>query len=262
MQGGGGQLHFKKKKLLQADARLAVEVERMEARLEQARARRRQPVAGPGAPRWRASQPSKVTGLDPSVVRDLSRLLPQPRYPGTAGAEAAASPLEDGTGSRPQPAGAPFNKGFGQVDMGQQLEVITPEEQQRQAARREAERLAAKQAKAAKEREWAEGQLKALQERARQRQQARETGHARAWAVRRPRPLPPARPFCPCPIRRHPGCLPSRAQPRIVAGRSSRRASLPGGQSSRVAWRNAPAGRSTVAPHRSRALGRRMRSHG
>ena len=235
MQGGGGQLHFKKKKLLQADARLAVEVERMEARLEQARARRRQPVAGPGAPRWRASQPSKVTGLDPSVVRDLSRLLPQPRYPGTAGAEAAASPLEDGTGSRPQPAGAPFNKGFGQVDMGQQLEVITPEEQQRQAARRETERLAAKQAKAAKEREWAEGQLKALQERARQRQQARETGHARAWAVRRPPPPPSHAPALPLP---HPSTSVSR--PELSHG--SLRAGAAGAQACRAARARASRG--------------------
>ena len=235
MQGGGGQLHFKKKKLLQADARLAVEVERMEARLEQARARRRQPVAGPGAPRWRASQPSKVTGLDPSVVRDLSRLLPQPRYPGTAGAEAAASPLEDGTGSRPQPAGAPFNKGFGQVDLGQQLEVITPEEQQRQAARREAERLAAKQAKAAKEREWAEGQLKALQERARQRQQARETGHARAWAVRRPPPPPSHAPVLPVP-------LPSTSVSRPELSHGSLRAGAAGAQACRAARARASRG--------------------
>ena len=185
-----GPLAFKQKKLAEADERLEREVRKMEDRLAHAQAARQANAAKPAAqaaqgatPRWRGSQPSKVTGLNPTVVKSLSRLLPPARYPGTAEAAAAPAPVAAATGSQPRPAGAPYNREFASKHP---LEVVTPAEQQREA-KRDAERLAAKEAKAASEREWAEGQLDALKERARQRQIIKETGHARAWAEQRGR---------------------------------------------------------------------------
>jgi hypothetical protein len=124
-----------------------------------------------------------VTGLDPTVVQALTRMLPKSRYPGDGVASAPPpEPVPTGTGSQPRPAGAPFNRDHGAA-------AVSPARQERAeaaaAAKREAERAAAKEAKEAKERAWAEMQLNALKERARQRQQLKESGHAQAWAERK-----------------------------------------------------------------------------
>ncbi len=188
-RAGGGSLAFKQRKLVEADEQLEKEVRRMEERLAQAQAARAAPSAGAGREKshWRGARPSRVTGLDPTVVQALTRMLPKSRYPGDGAASVPPEPVPNGTGSQPRPAGAPFNRDHG-------APAVSPAGQERAeaaaAAKREAERAAAKEAKEAKEREWAEMQLNALKERARQRQQLKECGHTQAWAERKGVPGP------------------------------------------------------------------------